>query len=112
MDISLDLLTNNLWMIMVMAFILDVALGAIFQIAFIDELLQSTLTKGIKNIIVIGLSFLLVVKMPELKIFTGMKVQLPQFIHILLSAFILARFANLFHDLFSFLKRRASGGGM
>lgn len=111
MNLSLDLLIDNIWMIAVMAFILEVAIDAIFQVKFIDELLQSTLTKGIKNILVMAIAFLLVIKMPELKIFYKMKVNLPSFLHTLLSAFILARFANLFHDLFSFLKRRAQSSG-
>ena len=99
---------ENFFLFTLMALVLEVSVSALFSIKVIDELLKNSLTKAIKNILVLMLAFFLVIKIPQLKILAGTKIKLDKVLHITLSALVLARLANVFHDWFQYLKRKNS----
>ena len=97
---------ENFFLFAVMALVLETSVSALFSIKIIDELLKNSLTKAIKSILVLMLAFFLVINIPQLKVLAGTKIKLDKIIHITLSALVLARLANVFHDWFQYLKRK------
>ena len=97
---------ENFFLFAVMALVLEASVSALFSIKVIDELLKNSLTKAIKNVLVLMLAFFLVIKIPQLKVLASTKIKLDNIIHITLSALVLTRLANVFHDWFQYLKRK------
>lgn len=107
MNIPASQLADNLFYFLMMGLILEVSISAVFSIRALDELMQNTLTKSVKTVLILLISFGIIWRMPELRIFNGGKVEIPDALHMVLSALVLARLSNLFHDLFRYLRRNA-----
>ena len=69
MSISAAHLWNNLFLIILMALVIEVAIASVFSIKYINELLNTNLTKSIKNLLVLLVAVGLCVKVPQLRLF-------------------------------------------
>ncbi|MCB1146047.1 MAG: hypothetical protein KDK38_04540 [Leptospiraceae bacterium] len=101
------MLWEKIELFLYLALVIELSVSAILSIKFLDQLLQSTLTKSIKNLLVILISFGVVWNMKNLRLFAGSTIEVSHAIDFLLSALFLARLANILHDLFALLKERA-----
>ena len=111
MNMSATQLWNNIFAIIVVAIVIEVAVSSIFSIKYIDDIVQGVLSKSIKNFLVLLIAFGLCYHVSHLRIFYGSKMfigsKILKSIHILLSTLVLARAANLIHDWFSHLKEKS-----
>ncbi|MCS6971720.1 MAG: hypothetical protein N2Z22_00170 [Turneriella sp.] len=107
MAVIVTQLWNNLVLFFTIGVFLELAISAIFSIRLIDELLSSTLLRSVKNLLVLLAAFGLCAKMEQLRLFFGTKIQLPEFVHYILSSLVLARMANLVHDFWGYLRSRS-----
>jgi len=102
-------LWNNFFLLILIALVIEVAVTSIFSIKYLNAFLDTNLTKSIKNLLVLLIAVGLCVKVPQLRIFYKAKVFTKglDVIHLILTALVLARVANIFHDWFSYLKKRS-----
>ena len=108
MGISSAQLWSNIFLILVMAVVIEVSVSGIFSVKLINDVLSTENAKIIKTMLVFLVAFGLCYNLPQLRIFYHSKLakKLPKMIHIVLTILVLARSANLFHDWFGYLKRK------
>lgn len=107
MQIPIGQLWDNLMLFLVVGIFIELAVSAIFSIRFIDDLLNSTLLRSVKNALVIVAAFGICTKIDQLRFFYGTKIAVPEAIHYVLSSLVLARMANLFHEFSNYVRARS-----
>ena len=86
---------------------MELAISAILSIKMIDNFLNTSTRKSIKNALVLIAAFGVCAKVNELRFLNGTKIHMPEAIHYVLSSLILARLSNLAHDFFAYLIARS-----
>ena len=109
MGITTTQLWNNIFLILVVALIIEVCISAIFSIKMVDNLFKTPLMKMVKNLFVIIVALGLCMKIPALRLFFGSKLSrsFPDVIHLILTTLFLARMSNVFHNFMQYVKRNA-----
>ena len=107
MIIAGEQLWNNLFLLAIMALIVELAVSGLFSIKYLETLIQSdNAAQNMKNVLVIVIAFGLCAKIPQLRILYKSSLPIPDTIHMVLTAFILSRVSNLFNTWFESLKMR------
>ena len=96
-----------------MALVVEIAISSIFSIRYLQELLQSSMAKTAKAILILVIAFGLCYNIPELGIFYKAKFlaknpKVLKHVNIVFSALVLARMTNVFESWFAYLKKRHS----
>ena len=107
MQIPVSQLWDNLMLFLVVGVFIELAVSAIFSLRIIDDLLNTTLLRSVKNALVLIASFGVCAKIDLLRFLYGTKIAIPDMIHCILSSLVLARMANLVHDFINYLKTRS-----
>ena len=107
MQIPVSQLWDNLMLFMVVGVFIELAVSAIFSVRIIDDLLNTTLLRSVKNALVLIAAFGVCAKIDQLRFLYGTKIAIPDMIHFILSSLVLARMANLVHDFINYLKTRS-----
>ena len=107
MNAAIGQLWSNLLFLLIVAIFMELAISAILSIKMIDNFLNTSKRKSIKNVLVLIVAFGVCAKVNELRFLHGTRIHLPEVIHYILSSLVLARLSNLVHDLFSFLIARS-----
>jgi hypothetical protein len=107
MQVMVSQLWDNFMFFLIVGLFIELAVSAIFSIRIIDDFLNTTLLRSIKNALVIIASFGICAKIDSLRFFYGTKLAMPEMIHFILSSLVLARMANLVHELINYIKARS-----
>ena len=107
MTLNVSQIWSNLFYFIVLALLLELAISSIFSIPFLQELLQSSFTKSVKNMLVLLAAVGLCVNIPKLRILARSGLTINDVVHIALSALILSRLSSLFHTWFLYLKKKS-----
>ena len=103
MIISVEQIWNNLFLLVLIALVIELAVSGLFSIKYIEEL---AIADNFKNILIILVAFGLCAKIPELRVLYKSKVGIPDLIHMVMTALILARVVSLLDNWFASLKNR------
>jgi hypothetical protein len=109
MPIPISQLWDNLMLFLVIGIFIELAVSAIFSVRIIDDLLNTTLLRSVKNALVLITAFGVCAKIDQLRFLHGTKIAIPELIHYILSSLVLARMANLVHDFINYLRARSKG---
>ena len=109
MAMPISQLWDNLMLFLVIGIFIELAVSAIFSVRIIDDLLNTTLLRSVKNALVLIAAFGVCAKIEQLRFLHGTKIAVPEMIHYILSSLVLARMANLVHDFFHYLIARSNG---
>ena len=104
MIISGEQIWNNIFLIIVIALVIELAVSGLFSIKYIEEL---AFAENFKNVLIIVIAFGLCAKIPELRILYKSRIAIPDLIHMVMTALILSRIVSLFHDWFLSLKAKS-----
>lgn len=96
MIISLEQLWHNLLLILILAFIIEVALSGLFSIKYLEDFLGIDKIDNIKAIIFVLIAFGLAMQIPQLRVLYKSSLKIPDLIHMIISALIVARVGSLF----------------
>ncbi|MBN8221279.1 MAG: hypothetical protein J0L53_10175 [Spirochaetes bacterium] len=107
MQAMISQLWDNFMFFLVVGLFIELAISAIFSIRVIDDFLNTTLLRSIKNALVIIASFGICAKIDSLRFFYGTKLAMPETVHYILSSLVLARMANLVHEFINYIKARS-----
>jgi hypothetical protein len=107
MQLAISQLWDNFMFFLIVGIFIELAVSAIFSIRIIDDLLNTTLLRSVKNALVILAAFGICAKIDNLRFFYGTKLAMPETIHFILSSLVLARMANLVHEFINYIKARS-----
>ncbi len=107
MPIAVSQLWDNLMLFLVVGVFIELAVSAIFSVRIIDNLLNTTMLRSVKNALVIIAAFGVCAKIDQLRFFYGTKIAVPESVHYVLSSLVLARMANLVHDFINYVRSRS-----
>lgn len=107
MQVAVSQLWDNLMFFLIVGVFIELAISAIFSIRIIDDLLNTTMLRSVKNVLVMIAAFGVCAKVDQMRFFYGTKVFMPDLIHFILSSLVLARMANLTHDAINYVKSRS-----
>lgn len=94
---------------LIVGIFIELAISAIFSIRIIDDLLNTTLLRSVKNALVLIAAFGVCAKVDQLRFFHMTKIAMPDTIHYVLSSLVLGRMANLTHDFLNYVRSRSAG---
>ena len=103
MIISVEQIWNNVFLIILIALIVELAISGLFSIKYIEDL---GIAENFKNILIIVVAFGLCAKIPQLRILYKSRIAIPDLIHLVMTALILSRVVNLFNGWFNSIKTR------
>lgn len=109
MQLAVSQLWDNLMFFLIVGIFIELAISAIFSIRIIDDMLNTTLLRSVKNVLVMIAAFGVCAKVDQMRFFYGTKIAMPELIHFILSSLVLARMANLTHDAINYIKSRSKG---
>lgn len=109
MQLAVSQLWDNLMFFLIVGIFIELAISAIFSIRIIDDMLNTTLLRSVKNVLVMIAAFGVCAKVDQMRFFYGTKIAMPELIHFILSSLVLARMANLTHDAVNYIKSRSKG---
>lgn len=107
MQIAVSQLWDNLMFFLIVGIFIELAVSAIFSIRIIDELLNTSLLRSVKNALVMIAAFGVCAKIDALRFFYGTKLAVPEAMHYVLSSLVVARMANLVHEFINYIKTRS-----
>ena len=102
MVISGEQIWNNLFLILVIALVIEMSLTGLFSIKYMASM------QDFKNVIVIVVAFGLCANIPQLRILYKSRISIPDLIHMVMTALILTSIVNLVHNWLAPI--RAKGG--
>ncbi len=102
MVIGIEQLWNNMLLFLIMAVAIELSLSGLFAIKFLNEILtrSGVDSYNFKTLMVIIIAFGMCIHIPQLRILYKSTIQIPNLIHLTLSAFILSRVVELLHNWF------------
>jgi len=109
MQLAIGQLWDNLMFFLIVGIFIELAISAIFSVRVIDDLLNTTWLRSVKNALVLIAAFGVCAKVDQLRFFYATKISMPEMIHFVLSSLVLARMANLTHDFVNYLRTRSKG---
>lgn len=107
MQLAVSQLWDNLMFFLIVGIFIELAISAIFSIRIIDDMLNTTLLRSVKNVLVMIAAFGVCAKVDQMRFFYGTKIAMPELIHFILSSLVLARMANLTHDAINYVRSRS-----
>jgi len=107
MQLAISQLWDNFMFFLIVGIFIELAVSAIFSIRIIDDLLNTTLLRSVKNALVILAAFGICAKIDNLRFFYGTRLAMPETVHFILSSLVLARMANLTHEFINYIKARS-----
>jgi len=107
MPIAVSQLWDNLMLFLVVGVFIELAVSAIFSIRIVDDLLNTTLLRSVKNALVIIAAFGVCAKIDQLRFFYGTKITVAESVHYVLSSLVLARMATLVHEFINYVRSRS-----
>jgi hypothetical protein len=107
MQLAISQLWDNFMFFLIVGIFIELAISAVFSIRIIDDFLNTTLLRSIKNALVMIAAFGICAKIDSLRFFYGTKLAIPETIHFILSSLVLARMANFVHEFINYIKARS-----
>jgi hypothetical protein len=100
-----ELLIQNVFILLVIALILESCVMAIFSMTALKDISETRPVQVARDTIVIGLAAILCFKVDLLSLFNGMGIHLHKYLDTAISALVLVRLTNLIGDFFNKLRR-------
>lgn len=107
MQLVISQLWDNFMLFLIVGIFIELAVSAIFSIRIIDDFLNTSLLRSIKNALIIIAAFGVCAKIDYLRFLYGTKLAMPEMIHYVLSSLVLARMSNFVHEFINYIKARS-----
>ena len=99
-----DILFQNVFVLFLIAIILEAAISAIFSLSFLEKFSESSIGKTIKELLMLIVAIFLCFKIKILTIFGNTGIIVPDLLDSIISGLVITRIANFIRDLLEKIK--------